>query len=130
MEEGNDQLVLTKEEWATCEYVATAEAPHSLRARAILALAGGASVAETAVKTGLTENQVKLWRGRFRNSRVAIFPDEVTAVPDPDTPTPEKPSKKKGKKKKDKDKKQKKKDKKDKKKGKGKDKGKAKKKAK
>jgi hypothetical protein len=95
MEEQNYQLVLTKEEQVTCEYVAAGEKPHSQRARAILSLAAGASLAEVAAQCGLTENQVKLWRGRFRNSRTAIFPKDVlTAVPppSPSRPVVEKPA--------------------------------------
>ncbi len=85
-EQQNEQLILTAVERATCEQVATGEAPHGQRALAILALADGARLAEAAAKSGLTENQVKLWRGRFRNGRLAIFPEELivtaeTAVP-------------------------------------------------
>lgn len=116
MEEQNNQLLLTEEERAVCGRLAVGEAPHSQRARALLILADGASLAETAVQSGLTENQVKHWLGRFRSQRLEIFPETLrTAVP-PQLPEPVTaaaedeavPAKKKKKKKAGKDKKAKK----------------------
>lgn len=84
-EQQDDRLALTAEERAGCERVAAGEGPHSQRAQAVLALAAGATLAEAAAQAGLTENQVKHWQGRFRNGRLAIFPEELlaaaTAVP-------------------------------------------------
>lgn len=124
MEEQNNPLLLTEEERAVCGRLAVGEAPHSQRARALLILADGTSLAETADQSGLTENQVKHWRGRFRSQRLEIFPEALrTAVPsqlpEPVTATVEDeavPVKKKKKKKAGKDKKGKKKEKKGKKK--------------
>ena len=79
-EQQHEQLVLTAEERAGCERVAAGEAPHSQRAQAVLALADGATLAEAAAQTGLTENQVKHWQGRFRHGRLAIFPEELLEV--------------------------------------------------
>ncbi len=79
-EQQNEQLVLTAEERAGCTRVAAGEGPHSQRAQAVLALADGATLAEAAAQTGLTENQVKHWQGRFRNGRLAIFPEELLVV--------------------------------------------------
>lgn len=130
MDEQNNQLLMTEEERAVCGRLAVGEAPHSQRARAMLILADGASLAETAVQSGLTENQVKHWLGRFRSQRLEIFPETLrTAVPSPspepvtdateDEPVPAKKKKKqkdgkdkkahKGKKEKKKEKKRKKK---------------------
>ncbi|HRQ40244.1 MAG TPA: helix-turn-helix domain-containing protein [Chloroflexota bacterium] len=78
-EQQNEQLVLAAEERAVCERVTAGKAPHSQRAQAVLALADGATLAEAAAKTGLTENQVKHWQGRFRNGRLTIFPEEALA---------------------------------------------------
>lgn len=79
-EQQNEQLVLTAEERAGCTRVAAGEGPHSQRAQAVLALADGTTLAEAAAQTGLTENQVKHWQGRFRNGRLAIFPEELLVV--------------------------------------------------
>ncbi|GIK56525.1 MAG: helix-turn-helix domain-containing protein [Chloroflexi bacterium] len=79
-EQQNEQLVLTAEERAGCIRVAAGEGPHSQRAQAVLALADGATMTEAAAQTGLTENQVKHWYGRFRHGRLAIFPEELLVV--------------------------------------------------
>jgi hypothetical protein len=116
-EQQNDELLLSAEERAGCKQVAAGEPPYSQRAQAILALADGASLADAAAQTGLTENQLKLWRGRFRNGRLAIFPEELLIIENdtatmPETapeatPKKEKKAKKEKKKKKDGDKKKK-----------------------
>lgn len=72
-----EPFLLTTAEREACERLGSGEAPHSQRALALLALADGASLAEAAAHADLTENQVKLWRGRFRNSRLAVFPAEL-----------------------------------------------------
>jgi transposase-like protein len=87
-EQQNEQLVLTAVERAACERVARGEAPQAQRAQAILALGDGATLADAAAQSGLTENQVKLWRGRFRNGRLSIFPEESLAVADTPVATP------------------------------------------
>lgn len=86
------QLYLTSEERTACEQIATSQAPYSQRAQAILALADGASQAEAAQQSGLTENQVRYWLGRFRSKRLDIFPERVRsdkqeAVQSPPVPT-------------------------------------------
>jgi len=106
-EQPNDDLLLTAEERAGCKQVAAGEPPYSQRAQAILALADGASLAEAAVAADLTENQVKLWRGRFRNGRLSIFPEALLisendvgeiAEPAPEQPPTEPVKEKKAKK--------------------------------
>ncbi|HID51964.1 MAG TPA: helix-turn-helix domain-containing protein [Anaerolineae bacterium] len=71
------QLHLTSDERTACQQIATGKAPYSQRAQAILALADGASQAEAAQQSGLTENQVRYWLGRFRSKRLDIFPESV-----------------------------------------------------
>ena len=86
------QLHLTAEERTACQQIATGKAPYSQRAQAVLALADGASQAEAAQQSGLTENQVRYWLGRFRSKRLDIFPESVRsdkqeAVQSPPVPT-------------------------------------------
>ena len=73
-------VLLTSEERTICERVsATDEAPHSQRARALLALDEGLPQIEVSKQTGLTPGQVKYWLSRFRQQRTAIFPEELQA---------------------------------------------------
>ncbi len=86
------QLHLTSDERTACQQIATGKAPYSQRAQTILALADGASQAEAAQQSGLTENQVRYWLGRFRSKRLDIFPESVRsdkqeAVQSPPVPT-------------------------------------------
>ncbi len=83
-----EPFLLTTAEREACERLASGEAPYSQRALALLALADGASLAEAAAHAGLTENQVKLWRGRFRNSRLAVFPAELLVAEATTSATP------------------------------------------
>lgn len=86
--QGNGTPLLTPSEQAVCLQIAVRESPHSQRAQALLAIADGASLAAAAEKSGLTENQVKYWVGRFRNNRLAIFPEVLIATEPAPTATP------------------------------------------
>ena len=73
---------MSTEEATVCIKIASGEPPYSQRAQALLALNTGASQAEAAAQSSLTENQVRYWLSRFRSRRLAVFPEEmITAVP-------------------------------------------------
>ena len=55
----------------------SAEDPHSQRARALLALDGGATQIEAGQISGLTKGQVRYWLAKFREIRLSIFPPEL-----------------------------------------------------
>jgi hypothetical protein len=90
-----ESSLLTPEERDACQLASSGEAPYSQRANALLALDQGATQAQAAENAGLTLGQVRYWLGRFREDRLAIFPDPVKsdpgagspAAPDPTTPT-------------------------------------------
>ena len=66
---------LTDQDKATCKQVTAGTAPHSKRAQALLALNKGASPADAAELSGLSEGQVKYWLNRFTKLGIGIFPD-------------------------------------------------------
>lgn len=72
-------------ELQTLRSLVHSDPPHGQRAQALLSLSQGADLAGAAVQSGLTENQVRHWRGRFRSQGLSIFPDDLlsahTAVP-------------------------------------------------
>jgi hypothetical protein len=72
-----ESYLLTPEEQAICKQVAALEAPHSLRALALLALNERNTRAQAAEQTGQTLGQVKYWLAKFRNQRLGIFPDTL-----------------------------------------------------
>lgn len=113
-----EESMLSAPETAVLTQIAAGEIPHNQRAQALLAYSASDSLADVAAQSGLTENQVKYWWGRFRTQRLTIFPEElVTAVAVKssdaqaaeavveDTAVPAKPEKKKKKPSKDKKKK-------------------------
>lgn len=73
----NATHLLTPDEGAACEALASGEAPHSQRAQALLALDRGATQAEAAQVAGLSLGQLRYWLGKFRESRMAIFPEST-----------------------------------------------------
>lgn len=86
-----ENQLLTPEERAACGGIAKAEAPHSQRATALLALDEGATQMQAAGQAGLTKGQVRYWLGKFRQDRLAIFPEELLTGPQPE-PAPESPT--------------------------------------
>lgn len=71
----SESNLLTSQELAICEQIATGQAPHSQRALALLALNQKKTQAQAAEQTGLSKGQVKYWVARFRKLGLAIFPD-------------------------------------------------------
>lgn len=69
--------LLTSLEQATCQQVASRQAPHSQRALALLALNEKCTQAQAAEQAGLSPGQVKYWVARFRKLRLGIFPDTL-----------------------------------------------------
>ena len=86
-----ENQLLTPEERAACGGIAKAKAPYSQRAMALLALDEGATQMQAAGQAGLTKGQVRYWLGKFRQERLAIFPEELLTGPQPE-PAPEPPS--------------------------------------
>lgn len=83
-----ENQLLTPEERAACGGIAKAEAPYSQRATALLALDEGTTQMQAAGQAGLTKGQVRYWLGKFRQDRLAIFPEELLTGPQPE-PAPE-----------------------------------------
>ena len=78
----DSEKLMSDEEQAICHQIsAQGEAPHNQRATALWQLNQGDSHEDAAAKSGLTVNQVKHWRGRFRTQRLAIFPEALTVLP-------------------------------------------------
>ncbi len=69
----------------TLQGLATDKPPYGQRAQMLLALAGGDDLKDAAAKSGLSVNQARHWRGRFRTQGMSIFPGDLvarhTAVP-------------------------------------------------
>jgi CHAD domain-containing protein len=79
--------LLTSQERTVCLEVATRDDMYGRRARALLALAEGATQVEAGERAGMSDRRVRHWLAAFRRERLAIFPDRVladaTAVPTP-----------------------------------------------
>ena len=114
-----DEKLLSEQERVAFRMISIGNDLHGQRAVALLAIDEGATQAQAAQQAGLTPGQVKYWLGKFREIRLAIFPDQVleSAGQDPIGSQPEmatepppaaEKSKKKGKSKKAKDPKKKK----------------------
>lgn len=73
MNESTGKL-LSPQERAACDQIASGETSHSQHAQALLALDEGGTQAQAAERSGLTPGQVKYWSGRFRAIRLGIFP--------------------------------------------------------
>ena len=72
---------MTSDERAFCQQIAAGEAPHSGRARALLALDAGSTQAQAAKEAGLSTGQVRYWLARFLEDRLGIFPDGFPSAP-------------------------------------------------
>jgi hypothetical protein len=76
-----ENQLLTPEERAACQEISMGGTPHSQRATALLALDEGATQIQAAEQAGLTKGQVRYWLGKFRQERLAIFPEELLTGP-------------------------------------------------
>ena len=78
-------LKLNPSDQQTLQGIAHEQSENGRRAQMLLALAGGDELATAADKSGLTTNQARYWRGRFRSQGLSVFPKELiaqhTAVP-------------------------------------------------
>jgi hypothetical protein len=79
-----ENQLLTPEERAACLEITSGDGPHSQRATALLALDEGSTQMQAAGQAGLTKGQVRYWLGKFRQERLAIFPEELLASPQPE----------------------------------------------
>ena len=75
--EHNIELFITESESLILEALAQADAPHSQRAQALLAVDAGSTIEQAARVANLKVTQVRYWIGRFRNGRLGVFPDEL-----------------------------------------------------
>ena len=69
------EIFVTADESLVLEAIAQAEAPYSQRAQALLAVDAGSTIEQAARVANLKVTQVRYWIGRFRNGRLAVFPD-------------------------------------------------------
>jgi outer membrane biosynthesis protein TonB len=69
--------LLSAQERVAFRMISTGNDLHGHRALALLAIDEGATQAQAAQRAGLTSGQVKYWLGKFRQIRLAIFPDQV-----------------------------------------------------
>ena len=77
VEEQSIELFVTETESLVLEALAQAEAPHSQRAQALLAIDAGSTVEQAAKVANLRATQVRFWIGRFRNGRLGVFPESL-----------------------------------------------------
>jgi len=82
---GSSGKLLEPQERLICERIAAGEPPHSQRALALLAVDQGETQAEASRLSGLSTGQVNYWLGRFRTSRMNIFPSESIKTDQLDT---------------------------------------------
>lgn len=80
--------LLNAKERRLCEQLASGAAPHSQRAQAFLALDRGATQKSAGQVAGLSQGQVRYWLGRFRQSRMAIFPENTPEQTQPKEAAP------------------------------------------
>ena len=80
--------LLTPQERALCQQIATRDDLYSRRARALLALDDGTTQAEAGGRAGLSARRVRYWLAAFRKQRLDVFPARVLEQ----TRTPPKPS--------------------------------------
>ncbi|MCP4166692.1 MAG: helix-turn-helix domain-containing protein [Chloroflexi bacterium] len=86
--------LLSAEENAICDQVAAGHSLDSQRARALLAIDGGATQVEASRQAGLTPGQMQYCLRKFRQQGLAIFPDaapEPVSEPDPTPPSEPEP---------------------------------------
>ena len=86
-----DGKLLSEQERVAFRMISTGNDLHGQRALALLAIDAGATQAQAGQQAGLTPGQVKYWLGKFREIRLAIFPDQVleAAGQDPSSSQPE-----------------------------------------
>ena len=77
VEEQSIELFVTETESLVLEALAQAEAPHSQRAQALLAVDAGSTIEQAAQVANLKVTQVRFWIGRFRNGRLGVFPESL-----------------------------------------------------
>lgn len=77
VEEPSIELFVTEMESLVLEALAQADAPHSLRAQALLAVDAGSTIEQAAKVANLKVTQVRFWIGRFRNGRLGVFPEAL-----------------------------------------------------
>lgn len=71
------EIFVNEEESLILEALAQAEAPHSQRAQALLAVDAGSTLEQAAQVANLKVTQVRYWLGRFKNGRLGVFPDDL-----------------------------------------------------
>jgi len=71
--------LLSAQERVAFRMISTGNDLHGQRALALLAIDEGETQTQAAQRAGLTPGQVKYWLGKFREIRLAIFPDQVLA---------------------------------------------------
>jgi len=76
-EERSYELLITGEESQVLEAIAQSIVPYSQRAQALLAIDAGSTLDQAAAVAGLKATQVRYWAGRFRNSRIQVFPADL-----------------------------------------------------
>jgi hypothetical protein len=69
--------LLSEQERVAFKLISTGNDLHGQRAIALLAINDGATQAQAAQQAGLTPGQVKYWLTRFREIRLAIFPEQI-----------------------------------------------------
>jgi hypothetical protein len=87
-------ILLTPQEREICQILASGKSLDIQRAQALLALDEGATQAQAAQLSSLTRGQVKYLLGKFREERLALFPEGIylqpSAIPQiPETEEPE-----------------------------------------
>ena len=75
----NERNPMNPNDRAVLERIAAGDTVHSQRARALLALDGGATQSVAAKESGLTISSVRYWRARFVDKGLSIFPEGLTA---------------------------------------------------
>ena len=82
-----ESKLLTPQERTICLEVAARDDMYGRRARALLALAEGATQVEAGEHAGMSDRRVRHWLAAFRRERLDVFPArvlaDVTAVPTP-----------------------------------------------
>lgn len=69
--------LLSAQERVILGQIAVQEPPFSQRAQALLAIDQGTTQSEAGRQTGLTRKQVRYWLDKFRQVRIAAFPEEL-----------------------------------------------------
>jgi hypothetical protein len=73
----SSERLLSEQERVAFKMISTGNDLHGQRALALLAIDEGSTQAQAAQQAGLTPGQVKYWLAKFREIRLAIFPDQV-----------------------------------------------------